>query len=561
MGTTRSADLKLSPEVAWYLEDRGIPWPDCPPKIKTPEPAKFKGARFDPDRVDKVLAAFRMLRHTQGRWAGQPLKPDPWQVGYILAPVFGWVRLDPDSGQWVRIINSLYVDVSRKNGKSTLLGGIGLYLTGGDDEPGAQVIAAATGERQAGFVFQPVKQLAQSHADLKKHFKPYQKKVLHPRSGSYFEVVSAVADAQHGANIHGAVVDELHIHKDPELVETIETGTGSRLQPLIAIITTADTGRKETIYDRKRSRVEQLARGAIVDESVYGVIWAADPEDDPHVEETWRKANPGFGISPTRAYLQRASNEAEQSPADLAKFLRLHLGIRTKQETKYLDLPVWDRNSSIVDEQKMAGRVCYGGLDLSSTSDLCALAWDFPDSDGGHDVLWRLWVPQGGVEALNRRTAGAADVWIRERILTVTPGDVADYDYIRQQIAADMDRFDVAEVAYDPWNASQLVNDLMADGAPMVTHRQGFASMSAPTKELSRLLLQGTAEKPVYRHGGNPALRWQVDNFAVEMDAAGNVKPSKKHAGDKIDGVVAAIMALGRATVAEPPVELGAVFG
>jgi len=165
------------------------------------------------------------------------------------------------------------------------------------------------------------------------------------------------------------------------------------------------------------------------------------------------------------------------------------------------------------------------------------------------------------VEALTRRTAGAADVWIRERILTVTPGDVADYDYIRQQIAADMDRFDVAEVAYDPWNASQLVNDLMADGAPMVTHRQGFASMSAPTKELSRLLLQGTAEKPVYRHGGNPALRWQVDNFAVEMDAAGNVKPSKKHAGDKIDGVAAAIMALGRATVAEPPVELGAVFG
>jgi phage terminase large subunit-like protein len=564
MGTTRSAELerlKLSPEVAWYLQDRGIPLPDCPPKVKTPEPAKVKGARFDPDRVDKVLAAFRMLRHTQGRWAGQPLKPDPWQVAYILAPVFGWVRLDPDSGQWVRIINSLYVDVSRKNGKSTLLGGIGLYLTGGDDEPGAQVIAAATGERQAGFVFQPVKQLAQSHADLKKHFKPYQKKVLHPRSGSYFEVVSAVADAQHGANIHGAVVDELHIHKDPELVETIETGTGSRLQPLIAIITTADTGRKETIYDRKRTRVEQLARGAITDETVYGVIWAADPEDDPHDEATWRKANPGFGISPTRAYLQRASNEAKQSPADLAKFLRLHLGIRTKQETKYLELGVWDRNSSIVNEPDLKGRVCYGGLDLSSTSDLCALAWDFPDSDGGHDVLWRLWVPQGGVEGLNRRTAGAADVWIRERLLTVTPGDVADYDYIRQQIAADMDRFDVAEVAYDPWNASQLVNDLMADGAPMVTHRQGFASMSAPTKELARLLLQGTAERPVYRHGGNPAIRWQVDNFAVEMDAAGNVKPSKKHAGDKIDGVVAAVMALGRATVAEPPIELGAVFG
>ena len=556
MGKTRSADLdrlKLSPEVAWYLEDRGIPLPDCPPKIKTPEPSKVKGARFDPDRVDKVLAAFRMLRHTQGRWSGQPLKPDPWQVGYILAPVFGWVRLDEDSGQWVRIINNLYVDVSRKNGKSTLLGGIGLYLTGGDGEPGAQVIAAATGERQAGFVFQPVKQLAQSAPELKKHFKPYQKKVLHPRSGSYFEVVSAAADAQHGANIHGAVVDELHIHKDPELVETIETGTGSRLQPLVAIITTADTGRKETIYDRKRTRVEQLARGAIKDETVYGVVWAADEDDDPFAEETWRKANPGFGVSPTRAYLSRAANEAKQSPADLAKFLRLHLGLRTKQETKYIDMPVWDRNAGMVVESDLAGKVAYGGLDLASTSDLCALCWVFPDGAGGHDLLWRLWLPENTLPSLDKRTAGAASVWVRERLLTLTPGDVADYDYIKQQIAGDMGMFDVRELAYDPWNSSQLVNDLMADGAPMVTHRQGFASMSSPTKELLRLLLQGTPEQPTLRHGGNPAIRWQVDNFAVEMDAAGNVKPSKKHAGDKIDGVVAAIMGLGRAIVGEEP--------
>ena len=227
---TRSlTDLKLSPEVGWYLESRGIPLPDCPPAIKTPEPRKVGGAKFDPDRVDRVLDAFRMLRHTQGRWAGQPLKPDPWQVAYILAPVFGWVRFDKEASQWVRIVNSLYVDIPRKNGKSTLLGGIGLYLTGADGEHGAQVIAAATGEQQAGFVFAPVKQLAQSAPELKKHFKPYQKKVLHPKSGSYFQVISAIADAQHGANIHGAVVDELHVHKNPELVETIETGTGSRL--------------------------------------------------------------------------------------------------------------------------------------------------------------------------------------------------------------------------------------------------------------------------------------------------------------------------------------------
>ena len=558
-GTRSLTDLKLSPEVAWFLEERGIPLPDCPPAIKTPEPRKAKGAKFDPARVDRVLDAFRMLRHTQGRWAGQALKPDPWQVAYILAPVFGWVRFDREAGQWVRIVNSLYVDIPRKNGKSTLLGGIGLYLTGADGEHGAQVIAAATGENQAGFVFAPVKQLAQSAPELKKHFKPYQKKVLHPKSGSYFQVISAIADAQHGANIHGAVVDELHVHKNPELVETIETGTGSRLQPLIAIITTADTGRKETIYDRKRTRIEQLARGALKDETVYGVVWAADETDDPHVEATWRKANPGFGISPTRAYLARMSNEAQQSPADLAKFLRLHLGLRTKQETKYLDLKVWDRNAGMVDEAQLGGRQAFGGLDLASTADLCALSWVFPKS-GSFDVIWRLWLPENALESLNKRTAGSADVWVREGLIETTPGDVADYDYIREQIRTDMDTFEVQELAYDPWNSSQLVNDLVADGAPMVTHRQGFASMSSPTKELLRLLLQGKAESPTFRHGGNAAVRWQVDNFAVEMDAAGNVKPSKKHAGDKIDGVVAAIMALGRAIDADQDVELGAVF-
>lgn len=545
-------DLKLSDEVAWYLTSRGIPWPDCPPRIKTPEPAKkVRGARFDPERVDRVLQAFGLLRHTQGQWAGQPLKPDPWQVAYIIAPVFGWVRFDKDADRWVRIITTLYADLPRKNGKSTISGGVGIYLTAADGEPGAQVVAAATTERQAGFVFAPVKQLAQSSPALKGHIRAYQKKVVHPSSGSYFEVVSNVADAQHGANIHGAIIDELHIHKDPELVETLETGTGSRRQPLVVIITTADSGKKETVYDRKRTRIEQLARGTIKDPTTYGVVWSAEPDDDPHDEATWKKANPGYGVSPTRAYLQRASNEAKQSPADLAKFLRLHLGIRTKQETKYLELPVWDRNASIVDDQKLEGAVAFGGLDLASTADLCALAWDFPDGNGGHDVLWRLWAPEGAVESLDKRTAGAATTWVRNGLLTLTPGDVADYDYIRAQINADRETFDVREIAYDPWNATQLVNDLMGDNAPMVTFRQGFASMSGPTKELLRVLMQGTADKPLYRHGGNPAIRWQVDNFAVEMDAAGNVKPSKKHAGDKIDGVVAGIMALARAIANE----------
>jgi len=541
--TSSPVDLKLSPEVENYLITRKIPMPDCPPRIKTPEPRNVRGARFDGARVDRVLKAFSLLRHTQGQWAGRPLKPDSWQVAYILAPVFGWVKWDKDSDSYARIIRSLFVDVPRKNGKSTLFGGLELYMLAADGEPGAQVVTAATSLRQAGFIFTPIKTLAEKSPALKRHVKVVGSKILHPKSGSYIEVVSSVADAQMGANVHFGGIDELHVHKTPDLVEAIETGTGARRQPLIGIITTADSGKKNTIYSRKREYVEQLARGAIKDPSTYGVVWAADPKADPFSEETQRSANPGYGISPTRSYLANAATQAKASPADLAKYQRLHLGLRTKQETKYLALDVWDRNGSLVDETKLAGREAFGGLDLASTSDLCALAWVFP-AESGFDNLWRFWTPEANLPSLDKRTAGAATVWVRNGFLTLTPGNVADYDFIRAQINLDREKFAVRGIAYDPWNSSQLVNDLVGDGAPMVKTRQGLVTLSAPTKELQRILLEGTEEKPMFRHGGNPAVRWQVDNFAVAMDPAGNVKPNKAVAADKIDAVAATINAL-----------------
>src|SRR5690242_19265622 len=231
--------LKLSPEVAWYLVSRGIPLPDCPPRWKTPEPRTVKGARFDPERVDKVLAAMKHLRHTKGQWAGQPLVPDPWQVAYVLAPVFGWVRLT-DGGLWARIVTSLYVDVPRRNGKTTLSGGIAMYLTAADGEDGAEVYALAAGKEQARKTFDPVKAIAEKSPAVGPNVKCLADKIVHKRSVSFFQVVSSVADLMHGANVHGAIIDELHVHKKPDLVETVETGTGSRHQPLVTIITTAD---------------------------------------------------------------------------------------------------------------------------------------------------------------------------------------------------------------------------------------------------------------------------------------------------------------------------------
>jgi phage terminase large subunit-like protein len=550
--------LKLSPEVAWYLAERGIPLPDCVPLVKTPEPRDVPGAVFDPARVDRVLKAFGLLRHTQGQWAGQPLRPDPWQVAYILAPVFGWVRWDDDADGYVRIIRELYVDVPRKNGKSTLAGGIAIYLTCGDGEPSAQVITAATTKEQAGFVFEPVKRLAERAPALKRHVKPMAAVILHPKSGSYFKPISSVAGAQHGANLHGAIIDELHEHKTPELVETIETGTGSRRQPLVVIITTADDGKPETIYARKRDRIEQLARGVFTAPSVYGVVFAAPKDADPFDEATQRAANPGFGISPTRAYLAARVDEAKQSPAELAKYLRLHLGIRTKQKTKFLTLDEWRANGALVDEAKLAGREAYGGLDLASVSDINALGWLFPDdADGSLDLVLRFWTPEENVPALDKRTAGAASRWVREGWLRTTPGNVTDYDVIGAQIRADLDVFEVKSLGFDRWNSTSLTNDLAGERAPMVGVGQGYASMSPALKAVKRLLLSGERSvrlggRPMLRHDGSPVMVWMVDNLAVDMNAAGDVKPDKAHGADKIDGISALCTAMSE-VLARPP--------
>ncbi|MFF2525906.1 terminase large subunit [Streptomyces liangshanensis] len=552
--------LKLSPEVGWFLVERGIPLPDCPPLIKTPEPRDVPGAAFDPARVDKVLSAFSRLRHTQGELAGRPLKPDPWQVAYILAPIFGWVRWDDDADMYVRIIREVYVDVPRKNGKTTLAGGIALYMMAADGEPGAQVITAATTKEQARLLFGPVKAIVEKSPALKRVMQPLAGVILHPKSDSYFKPVSSLAGAQHGLNLHAGIVDELHEHKSPELVETIETGTGSRRQPLIFIITTADAGKKESVYSRKRERIEQLARGAFTAPAVYGVVFAAEKSDDPFAEATWRKANPGYGVSPTRAALAVAADKAKQSPAELAQFLRLHLGIRTKQLTKFLTLESWTANGALIDEEKLRGREAYGGLDLGSVSDLNALCWLFPDDrDGSLDMVIRFWTPEDNIESLDRRTAGNASVWVREGWLKTTPGNVTDYTVIGAKIRQDLDAFDVKSLGFDRWGSTPLTNDLEGERAPMVGVGQGFKTMSPALKAVQRLLMQGqqAGQRQMLRHDGNPVMAWMVDNLAVAMDSAGNVKPDKATAGDKIDGVSALCDAMSE-VLARPPKRVSA---
>jgi phage terminase large subunit-like protein len=385
---------------------------------------------------------------------------------------------------------------------------------------------------------------------------------VHRKSGSTFQAISAIADAQHGANIAGAIIDEVHLHKDAELVETIETGTGSRSQPLIFMITTADDGRPNTIYARKRRRIEQLADGALHDPTTYGVIWAAarseaDLTDDPFSADTLRRANPGYGVSPTAEYLERAAQKAKENAAELGTYLRLHLGVRTRQTARFIPLGLWDASAGMVDETRLDGRDCWGGLDLSSVEDLTALVWLFPDRDGDrYEALFRFWLPEDRLPNLSRRTAGAADAWVRQGFLKLTPGNVIDNEAILHTVDDDARRFDVQTMGYDRWGATDVVRRLGEQEMTCVGVGQGYASLNAPTKELLRLVL---LRKLV--HGGNPVMRWMIDNLSVLYDPQGQVKPDKANAADKIDGVSATITALSEAMASMAEVDiLDAVF-
>lgn len=548
-----SADL--SPEVKWYLENRGYEVPAIVPLIRTPEPRDFEGAVFDPAKVDKAIKALGALRHTKGKWAGQPIVPTNVQVAFIIAPIFGWVAPNSD-GDWVRIIRDAYVEMPRKGAKTTLMSGLAMILGFADDEPGAEVMLGAGGRDQANAAFKPLAAVAKSSRVLQDAgVRALRNEIVRDSDGSVVKTASSRGDLAHGANIHGGLVDELHVHKSPDLLEAIESGTGARRQPLIFIITTADDGQVTSVYAMRRSLIEKIASRVIAAPSMYGVVFAAEESDDPHDPKTWAKANPLYPVTPSPEFMRSASDKAKAGPVELASFLRLHLGIRAKQDARFIAMDRWDRNNAPVDEADLCGRRAFGGLDLGSTSDLTAACWLFPDADkGGYDLLWRFWMPEAALGRLDAKTQRNGSAWVDAGLITLTPGDVTDYDFVKEQFRLDLDAFDVQGIGYDRWNATQLVIDLEGEGAPMVKVGQGFASMSAPMKEMERLVLTGTAKAPMMRHGGNLVARWMIDNLRVGMDPSGNLKPDKARSMDKIDGVSALVTGLAVAMGAEPDV-------
>lgn len=502
------------------------------------------GARFDAERADRVVAFFhRYLRHAKGERAGQPFALEPWQADRVLRPAFGWVRSDG-----TRLVRYLFLAVPRKNGKSTLAAGIGLYLLTADDEPGAEVFSAAADREQAAIVYDTALSMRGAHPALAKRVRPYAsaKRMVVSATGSLYRCLSADAYTKHGLNAHGVLFDELHAQPNTELWDVLTTATGARRQPMVVAITTAGFDRGSLCW-REWQRAAAMLEGQRIDPTTLPVVYAAPPDaplDDP---ATWALANPNLGVSLKPGYMREAAARALESAAEENAFRRLHLNQWTQQDVRWLRMDRWDACADpAVTLEALTGRPCYVGLDLSSTSDLTACVAVFPDD--GNAVLTWAWVPAGSVELRSRREGVPYQEWVRDGHLYATDGDRVDYDAVREHLRALSERVDIREVAVDPWNSQQLQTQLLEDGFSVVKFPQRFATMSSPAKLLERMVLDSTL-----RHDGNPVLRWAAGNVAVRVDPMANIMPDKKRSTEKIDPVVALVMALGRAEVRTTP--------
>lgn len=481
------------------------------------------------------------LRHSKGEWAGSPVLLEPWQAFY-LGTLFGWRR-----GDGTRRFRTSYLEVARKNGKSTLLAGVGLYLLVADGEPGAEIYTAATKRDQARIIFQESQRMVRQSPDLREVVGSVKDNLHVQASFSKYEPVGRDSDTLDGLNVHGGLIDELHAHPTGDMWDVLETATGARRQPLMVAVTTAGSNRQSICY-QFHDYTEKVLSGVVEDDAWHGMIYSLDRDaggllEDWESEAAWLKANPNLGVSKKLDDLRDKARKAKQMPSRLNVFLQKELNIWTQASMRWIDPERWRAcNVRPVVEAELAGRRCYGGLDLSSTLDVTALVWVFPPAEGTvYDVLARLWIPEENWYERVKTDRAPYDVWIRQGLMTVTPGNVVDYEFILETVQADFKRFDVAELAFDPWNATSVTNKLASD--KLVEFRQGYVSMNPAMKALEVAIQRRTLN-----HGGNAALAWMADNLVASMDPAGNLKPDKAKSTERIDGIVALLMGLDRAT-------------
>lgn len=511
-------------------------------QLKKYKPTRFmlNTSYYDKELADYAVSFIECLCHTKGTWAGKPFKLLDWQE-QIIRDLFGTVK--PNG---YRQFNTAYIEIPKKNGKSELAAAVALLLCCGDGEQRAEIYGCAADRGQATIVFDVAADMVRMCQALNKRCKilTSQKRILFTPTNSFYQVLSAEAYSKHGFNIHGVVFDELHTQPNRKLFDVMTKGSGdARMQPLYFLITTAGTDTHSICFETHQKALDIL-EGRKIDPTFYPVIYGAGDTEDWTDPKVWLKANPSLGETIGMDKVETACESAKQNPGEENSFRQLRLNQWVKQAVRWMPMDKWDACAYPVNEEMLEGRICYGGLDLSSTTDLTSFCLVFPpeDEDEPYYVLPYFWVPEDTLELRVKRDHVPYDLWHRQGYLETTEGNVVHYGYIEKFIERLGERFNIREIAFDRWGAVQMVQNLEGMGFTVVPMGQGFASMSPPTKELMKL----TLEKKL-AHGGHPVLRWNMDNIFIRTDPAGNIKADKAKSTEKIDGAIACIMALDRA--------------
>lgn len=497
------------------------------------------GLWFDERAARHVIDFFGFLRHSKGEWAGQVVSLEPWQQ-FMLGCLFGWRKA---SGE--RRFRTALIVISRKNGKSLLASGVGLYMMDADGEGGAEVYSAATKRAQAKITFDEAVRMVKASPFLRRRIRSVRDNLHILGTASKFEPLGRDADSMDGLNIHCAVVDELHAHKTRDVWDVLETATGARRQPLMFAITTAGFDRNSVCWEL-HDYATKVLEGLIEDDSFFGAIFSIDEEDDWEDEACWGKANPNLGVSVKWDDLRAKAAKAKEMPSALNSFLRLHLNVWTQAETRWMDPAKWAGCGHAINEEGLRGRTCYAGLDLASTTDIAGYALVFPPTSEGdrYQCLWRFFLPSDAMREREKRDRVPYSSWVRGGFIQTTPGNIIDYEFILAALRDDAEKFDIKEMAFDRWGSSRIQTQVIDEWGEdfMIGFGQGFASMSGPTKELERLILDDKLA-----HGGNPVMSWMMGNAVIRMDPAQNIKIDRARSTEKVDGCIMVVMALDRA--------------
>ncbi len=490
---------------------------------------RANGWAFSESYAQHAVEFIEQLEHSTGDYAGKAFELEPWQA-FIVYNLFGFLNEDGS-----RRFTRAYVEVPRKNGKSTFSSAIMLYGLIADDEPAAQVYSAATKLDQAMMVFGESVRVCQNlpwlNESLTVNNSVNNRRIVYGQS--LYKPLEWNPNKQDGLNTHFACIDEYHAHPNDELYNVIRNSMGARRQPLLFTITTAGFNREAPCY-KHRQYCAAVLNGGIKDDALFSVIYTLDEGDDWTDSKTWAKANPNWGISVYPRQLEQALTEAKEFVHKEVEFKTKLLNVWTDTAQTWINDSVWNECSQ---DDELDGEACYGGLDLASTGDFCAFSLYFPNL---HAVRSYYWLPAEA--AYKRKDAAGQSIrqWAADGFIELTEGNVTDYSFIKARIIQLAERYDIQDIAFDRFNSSQLVIELQNEGLSLYPFGQGFVSMSAPTKELERLV-----KDKVLRHGGNPVTRWMMGNVLLATDPAGNIKINKAKSGDKVDGPVSIVMALG----------------